>query len=105
MIISSASIDLMWVDDGEGASTGALRVPVNCQIAEPVTVHFHIDGLLDALDPFPKQDVTLNIAKSRLAFITTAGYGTTDHPPALWAMTISAPRGPSHSPPSAGLAH
>lgn len=99
MVISASSIDLMSVQDGEGAAIGALQVPISCQIAEPLTVHFHINGLLDALDPFPKHEVTLHIAKSRLAFITTAGYGPSDHPPALWATTTSKPRDPSHSPP------
>lgn len=99
MIISENSIALMSVDDGEGASAGVLRLPVSCQLAEPLTIHFHIDGLLDALHPFPKQEVTLHIAKSGVAFITTAGYGPADHPPALWATTTSKPRDPSNSPP------
>lgn len=99
MVIAENSIDLMSVDDGEGATIGALLVPISFQVAEPLTIHFHIDGLLDALDPFPKQEVTLHIAKSGLAFITTAGYRPADHPPALWATTTSKPRDPSHSPP------
>lgn len=99
MTISANSIALMSVDDGEGATAGALRVPVSCHLAAPLTIHFHIDGLLDALHPFSKQEVSLHIAKSGVAFITTADYSPADHPPALWATTTTKPHDPSHSPP------
>lgn len=98
VIISDSSIDLISVENGEGATIGALQVPASCQITEPLTVHFHLDGLLAALDPFPKQEVTLHIGKSIHAFLTTACYMPTGRPPVLWVTTTYKPRDPSDSP-------
>jgi hypothetical protein len=96
---SSTGLDLRSVDDHESAATGTLKVPTQGQIAQPLVAHFHIDGLLKALTPFRRQEVTLHIAEDgAVLFITTPGYGPADQPPALWATSTATPREPSLSP-------